>query len=152
ADGVQHLVVDNDMPVDEKSFVRFLPSNVTWAWYGQDIPSLLAVDLAMADTIPKRNVKSVDRFFKDLEDAKSFPNVAWIDPNFIDIGSLEADFLALLRAIGDRTDDGKLTHRIENEVVELNAANSDQPPADVMHGQAFLQVVISALMQSPVWN
>lgn len=47
ADGT--LITDNDMPADERAFVRLLDEHdVSWAWYAQDVPSLACIDTAAA--------------------------------------------------------------------------------------------------------
>jgi phospholipase C len=147
------LVVDNDMPLDEASFVRILEEKGrNWAWYAQDFPSVLSVDLSLADHIQTERIRRIERFFEDLENPSTFPEVAWIDPNFMDFGDFGTIASAALRRAREIFFRLGKSDSIGEEQVELNTANSDQPPADVMHGQAFLQMVIEKLMDSPVWN
>ena len=148
----ERLVVDNAFPIDEPSFVRILEAKGrNWAWYAQDIPSLLVVDLSMADEIVTKRIRPIEKFFEDLKDPAGFPEVAWIDPNFMDVGDLGSDARAVLRRLRELARPGQ-SPGIGEEVVDLNTANSDQPPSDVMHGQAFIQMIIEKLMESPVWN
>lgn len=146
------LVADNAFPLDEVSFIRTLErKGKNWAWYSQDFPSLLCVDLSLSDQIPAGRIRSIDRFFKDLKEPATFPEVAWIDPNFMDIGDLGSDLRAAIRRVQELVRPGK-SPGISSEMIEINTANSDQPPTDVMHGQAFIQMVVEKLMDSPVWN
>ena len=74
------------------SFVRLLPPGVSWRWYSSDPGSLRLVD-------DKYRVGWVDNFahvetptvvqprtlYGDIRNGE-LPNVAWIDPNFVDLG------------------------------------------------------------------
>lgn len=130
------LVVDNDMPIDEPSFVRVLENKkVDWAWYAQDVPSVLMVDLSLAGQLPEGRLRSLDRFFRDLQ-KPTFPSVSWIDPNFVDMGSMGSNVAAVGPA----------------ELLDLNTANDDHPPTDVTHGQNFIYEVFKAIQESPHWD
>lgn len=88
---------DNKFPplYSRASFVRSLPDDVTWRWYSSDPGSLRLVDdkyrighedhfaFAEKPTLVQRRT-----FYTDVM-AEELPNVAWIDPNFVDLGGLQ---------------------------------------------------------------
>lgn len=167
------FITNNDMPWDEESFFRYMDktkkpdgSKVDWAFYAQDMPSLLCVDSSYAsgfrnlmNGVPNR-IKSIKKFFKDAEDGK-LPEVFWIDPNFVDLGDIR-------ETLGNREKNPVVEHWVEGErgkrdrerekdafgemILDVNTANDDHPPADISHGQHFALEVFNALLKSPNWH
>lgn len=167
------FITNNDMPWDEESIFRYIDktkkpdgSKVDWAFYSQDMPSLLCVDASyasglrnMMNGVPDR-IKSVSKFFKDAEDGK-LPEVFWIDPNFVDLGDIR-------ETLGNREKNPVVQHWVEGErgkrerkrekevfgemILDLNTANDDHPPADISHGQHFTLEIFNALLNSPNWQ
>jgi phospholipase C len=87
---------DNKFPplYSRRSFVRSLPKDVTWRWYSSDPGSLRLVDdeyrVGYEDNfayVEKPTLVQPHTFFTDVM-AEDLPNVAWIDPNFVDLGGL----------------------------------------------------------------
>ncbi|HEV2772998.1 MAG TPA: alkaline phosphatase family protein [Thermoleophilaceae bacterium] len=88
---------DNKLPpiYSRRSFVRSLPKDVSWRWYSSDPGSLRLIDesyrvgsedhFAYVDkpSLLQRRTFHTDAMKEDL------PNVAWIDPNFVDLGGLQ---------------------------------------------------------------
>jgi phospholipase C len=137
-------IANNDMPFDEAAFVRVLDANkVNWAWYAQDVPSLLPVDLSFVNASGSR-YRGIGRFFKDVENG-TLPQVSWIDPNFIDIGEVPDTINKLFLTGGQEKD--SLPYGF------LNDANDDHPPGDITHGQNLVLQVVLGLMKNPdVWR
>lgn len=88
---------DNAFPplYNRKSFVRSLPEEVTWRWYSSDPGSLRLVDgkyrAGYEDNfayVERQTLVQPRTFFKDVM-SEDLPNVAWIDPNFVDLGGLQ---------------------------------------------------------------
>jgi phospholipase C len=88
--------VDNiDPPLySRRSFVRSLPDDVSWRWYSSDPGSLRLVDghyrVGWEDQfahIEKPTAVQPATLFADIRDEK-LPDIAWIDPNFVDLGGL----------------------------------------------------------------
>lgn len=86
---------NRDLPLyDYRSFVRSLPAGVTWRWYSSDPGSLRLVDDRYRVGW-ERNFAYVEKpsalqpatLFGDIRDEK-LPDLAWIDPNFVDLGGL----------------------------------------------------------------
>lgn len=150
------FITDNDMPFDEESFFRILDQHtyegeaITWAFYSQDMPSLLAVDASYASEFRNRlqgrpnRIRPLDKFFKDAADGK-LPQVFWVDPNFMDIGDMREN-LGNWDPSFD-TDGYGLSH-----FYDLNTANDDHPPVDITHGQHFVLEIFNALFNSPRWS
>ncbi len=151
-----HWIVNNDMPFDERSFFHVLDGEtykgkpIQWAFYSQDMPSLLLVDASYASELKNRvegqpnRLRSLGRFFKDAEEGR-LPHVSWVDPNFMDIGQMSDN---LFGWDPQKDTDGYFT----GHLVDVNHANDDHPPVDVSHGQSFLLAIFRALMQSPQWE
>lgn len=134
-------ITDNAMPMDEQAFVRTLDQKgVDWAFYSQDVPSLLMVDASHASR--RDRLRSVHRFFADAK-ADALPAVSWIDPNFIDLGELGEDLRRLRQELGDLS---------QTSFVALDGANDDHPPGDIAHGQFFVLELFRALFDSPAWS
>ena len=77
-----------------RSFVRSLPKKVSWRWYSSDPGSLRLVDgryrVGWEDSfafVEKPSALQPATLFGDIRDGK-LPEVAWIDPNFVDLGGL----------------------------------------------------------------
>lgn len=166
------FITNNEFPKDEESFFRYIDktkkpdgSEVEWAFYSQDMPSLLCIDGSyasgfrnMMNGVPNR-IKTIGKFFEDAEDGK-LPDVFWIDPNFVDIGDLR-------ETLGNREKNPVVQHWIAGEpgrrdrkrdkkafgemVLDVNTANDDHPPADISHGQHFVLEIFNALLNSPNW-
>ncbi|MFV8751392.1 alkaline phosphatase family protein [Nannocystaceae bacterium ST9] len=139
ADGTP--ITDNAMPLDEQAFVRTLDAKqVDWAFYSQDVPSLLMVDASHADRLDR--LRSVHRFFADAKN-DTLPAVSWIDPNFMDLGPINEDLKRFRQNLGEL--DG-------SSFVSLDSANDDHPPGDVAHGQFLVFEVFRQLFASPAWR
>jgi phospholipase C len=77
-----------------RSFVRSLPRGVSWRWYSSDPGSLRLVDDRYRvgweqnfAHVEKPTALQPATLFGDIKDEK-LPAVAWIDPNFVDLGGL----------------------------------------------------------------
>lgn len=150
------FITDNDMPFDEASFFRILDQHnyegeaIHWAFYAQDMPSLLAVDAGYASEFRNRlqgrpnRIRSLDRFFKDAAQG-NLPHVFWVDPNFMDIGDMRENLANWDPSLD--TDGYGLSH-----LYDLNTANDDHPPVDIAHGQHFVLEIFNALFNSPQWS
>jgi phospholipase C len=109
---------------DRRSFVRSLPSSVSWRWYSSDPGSLRLVDDRYR-VGSERNFAHVEKptavqpatLFGDIRDEK-LPDVAWIDPNFVDLGG-------------------------------LSGADDDHPPTDPMAAQSFVLKIYEMLRSKP---
>jgi phospholipase C len=126
---------------DVPAFTRQLKRG-QWRWYSHDPGSLRAIDSAYRDpdNLMRDNFAFFDRrkvsLFTEILDmpivgAGSFlddvasgdlPQVAWIDPNFVDLNVLET------------------------------SSNDDHPPSDIRAGQAFVFDVYDALLHSKDWK
>ena len=120
---------DNKFPplYDGRSFVRWLPKDVTWRWYSSDPGSLRLVDggyrIGHEDNfayVEKPSFLQPRTFYTDAL-KEELPNISWIDPNFVDLGGLQG-------------------------------ANDDHPPTDVMAGQSFVLKIYEALRESALWE
>lgn len=135
-------ITDNDMPGDERAFVRLLNEyGVSWAWYAQDVPSVACVDTAVALQNLGR-LRGTQRFLTDAATG-NLPAVCWVDPNFVDVGPASDDLKLLGQQLG------------WNDDVWVNfpdTANDDHPPTDVTHGQDMVFQVFWALFNSPSWE
>ncbi len=88
---------DNKLPpiYSRRSFVRWLPDGVTWRWYSSDPGSLRLVDddyrIGHEDHFAHVDKPSLvqQRTFHIDAMREELPNVAWIDPNFVDLGGLQ---------------------------------------------------------------
>jgi phospholipase C len=76
------------------SFVRALPKKISWRWYSSDPGSLRLVDdryrVGWVDNfayIEKPTVIQPRTLYGDIRNGE-LPSVAWIDPNFVDLGGL----------------------------------------------------------------
>jgi phospholipase C len=88
---------DNSFPpiYSRRSFVRSLPASVSWRWYSSDPGSLRLVD-GTYRTGHQNNFAYVEKpslvqprtFYTDAM-KEELPSVAWIDPNFVDLGGLQ---------------------------------------------------------------
>jgi phospholipase C len=84
-----------DLPLySRRSFVRSLPDDVSWRWYSSDPGSLRLVDghyrVGWEESfahVEKPTAVQPATLFGDIRD-ESLPEVAWIDPNFVDLGGL----------------------------------------------------------------
>jgi hypothetical protein len=72
--------------------VRSLPKDVTWRWYSSDPGSLRLIDdeyrVGYEDNfayVERPTLVQPRTFLTDVM-AEDLPNVAWIDPNFVDLG------------------------------------------------------------------
>jgi phospholipase C len=83
------------VPLYERtSFVRSLPEDVSWCWYSSDPGSLRLVD---RDYLVgwEKNFAQVEKpsalqprtLYGDIRSGE-LPEVAWVDPNFVDLGGL----------------------------------------------------------------
>lgn len=88
---------DNAFPplYSRRSFVRLLPESVSWRWYSSDPGSLRLVDddyrIGYQDHfgyVEKPSLVQPRTFYTDAM-KEELPNVAWIDPNFVDLGGLQ---------------------------------------------------------------
>jgi phospholipase C len=88
---------DNTFPpiYARRSFVRSLPESVSWRWYSSDPGSLRLVDdtyrIGYQDHfgyVEKPSLVQPRTFYTDAM-KEELPNVAWIDPNFVDLGGLQ---------------------------------------------------------------
>lgn len=149
-------IVDNTMPFTTPSMFRILDERryrnkpIEWAFYAQDVPSLLMVDAQYArelakigDATPGR-LRTIERFFADAE-ADRLPHVSWLDPNFVDIGDMRENLTGFDPSLD--TDGYKWA-----QLLAANTANDDHPPTDVSHGQNFLLAVFLALFRSKAWS
>ena len=142
------LRIDNDFPVNAQAFVRQLDADkVDWRWYAQDIPSLLVVDSAMGAKVGQGRFRTMSRFLRDAADG-TLPQVAWLDPNFMDIGTIRED----LNRIGVQGLEALATEDDFDMPSFITTANDDHPPTDVTHGQNFVFEVFKALFTSPQWD
>lgn len=81
---------------DRRSFVHALRDDVSWRWYSSDPGSLRLVDAAYRvghehrfAYVEKPSLVQPRTFFTDaMSGSDDFPNVAWVDPNFVDLGGL----------------------------------------------------------------
>jgi phospholipase C len=149
-----HWIVDNQMPFNERSFFRTLDANqykgkaIEWAFYSQDVPSLLCIDGGYASELKNRvagspnRLRTIGRFFKDAEDGK-LPHVAWVDPNFMDVGEMRDNLF------GWNPPDERASGVVD---LDYDKANDDHPPIDVSHGQSFVLAIVRSLMKSPQWS
>jgi len=88
---------DNKFPplYSRRSFVRSLPEDVSWRWYSSDPGSLRLVDgdylTGHEDHFAYTEKPSMaqPRTFHTDAMKEELPNVAWIDPNFVDLGGLQ---------------------------------------------------------------
>jgi phospholipase C len=86
---------NRDLPLyDRRSFVRSLPDDVSWRWYSSDPGSLRLVDgryrVGWSECfahVEKPTAVQPATLFGDIKD-EALPQVAWIDPNFVDLGGL----------------------------------------------------------------
>jgi phospholipase C len=123
------------------SLVRHLDdAKAHWRWYSHDPGTLRLVDshyrlghhgnFAFFD---RRAVSVLTRVAEELvvEESSGFlddaangelPDVAWIDPNFVDVSILET------------------------------ASNDDHPPSDIRAGQQLVLATYDALRRGPKWN
>jgi len=151
-----HWIVDNQIPLDETSFFRTLDENrykgkkIEWAFYAQDVPSLLLVDASYASELKNRvagqpdRLRAIGRFFKDAERG-TLPHVSWVDPNFMDVGEMRDNVFGW--------DPAKDTEGyFPSHLYDLDKANDDHPPVDCAHGQSFVLAVFNALLKSPQWD
>jgi phospholipase C len=84
---------NRDLPLyDRRSFVRSLPDSVSWRWYSSDPGSLRLVDchyrVGHTDNfahVEKPTAVQPATLYGDIRD-EALPDVAWIDPNFVDLG------------------------------------------------------------------
>lgn len=142
------LRIDNDFPINVNAFVRQLDADkVDWRWYSQDIPSLLVVDSGMAAKVGQGRFRTMPRFLKDAAEGK-LPQVAWLDPNFMDVATIRED----LNRIGVQGLEALATEDDFDMPSFITTANDDHPPTDVMHGQNFVFEVFKALFTSPQWD
>jgi phospholipase C len=83
------------IPLYERtSFVRSLPEDVSWCWYSSDPGSLRLVDRNYL-VGREKNFAQVEKpsalqprtLYRDIASGE-LPQVAWIDPNFVDLGGL----------------------------------------------------------------
>ncbi len=140
ADGT--LITDNDMPANERAFVRLLDEHdVSWAWYSQDIPSLACIDTGAALGHLGR-LRGTQRFLTDVATG-SLPSVSWVDPNFVDVGPASDDLALLGQQLG-WNDDAWVNFP--------DTANDDHPPTDITHGQDLVFQIFWALFNSPTWS
>jgi phospholipase C len=131
---------DNKTPpgpiYNQASVVRFLEANrVTWRWYSHDPPTLRMVDRRYRFDYQEHfayfDRRAVSELTRDLEHPfvaensflddvaeERLPQVAWIDPNFIDLSVWES------------------------------GSNDDHPPSDVHDGQRLVLAVYDALAGS----
>ncbi len=79
---------------DRTSFVRSIPDAVSWRWYSSDPGSLRLVDgdyrVGWEDNfahVEKPTTIQPRTLYGDIRSGE-LPNVAWIDPNFVDLGGL----------------------------------------------------------------
>jgi phospholipase C len=89
---------DNKLPpiYDQLSFVTGLDhERYTWGWYSSDPGSLRLADSNYRTGwhenfayVEKPSLIQPRTLYTDLFDEDEFPNVAWIDPNFVDLGGL----------------------------------------------------------------
>jgi phospholipase C len=88
---------DNKFPplYSRRSFVRSLPKEVSWRWYSSDPGSLRLVDDKYRigyenhfAYVEKPSLVQPRTFFTDAM-KEDLPNVAWVDPNFVDLGGLQ---------------------------------------------------------------
>ena len=88
---------DNKFPplYSRRSFIRSLPGKVSWGWYSSDPGSLRLVDdtyrIGHEDHfahVEKPSALQPRTFHTDAL-KEQLPNVAWIDPNFVDLGGLQ---------------------------------------------------------------
>jgi phospholipase C len=88
---------DNKFPpvYSRRSFVRSLPGTVSWRWYLSDPGSLRLVDdtyrIGHEDHfgyVEKPSFVQPRTFYTDAM-REELPDVAWIDPNFVDLGGLQ---------------------------------------------------------------
>ena len=77
-----------------RSFVRSLPAKVSWRWYSSDPGSLRLVDdkyrIGWEDHfahVEKPTAIQPRTLYGDIRSGE-LPQVAWIDPNFVDLGGL----------------------------------------------------------------
>ena len=86
---------NRDLPLyDRRSFVRSLPDDVSWRWYSSDPGSLRLVDdhyrvgwTEHFAHVEKPTTVQPATLFGDIKNG-TLPDVAWIDPNFVDLGGL----------------------------------------------------------------
>ncbi|MBM3763980.1 MAG: hypothetical protein FJW32_01190 [Acidobacteria bacterium] len=147
-----HWIVDNQMPLDQRSFFRTLDANkykgqpIQWACYAQDVPSLLCIDAGYASELKNRisgkpnRLRPIGQFFEDAEKG-TLPHVSWVDPNFMDVGEMSDNLLGW-----------NPRDEWHQRFIDTESANDDHPPIDVAHGQAFLMAITRALMTSPQWS
>ena len=88
---------DNAFPpiYSRRSFVRSLPESVSWRWYSSDPGSLRLVDDRYRighqnnfGYVEKPSLVQPRTFYTDAM-KEELPSVAWIDPNFVDLGGLQ---------------------------------------------------------------
>jgi phospholipase C len=144
----QTFTADNDMPFDEEAFTRVLDDrNVDWAWYAQDVPSLVVVDASYADNAGKRDkLRGMPQFFEDLRKNR-LPSVCWLDPNFVDIGTAGQELINVLKLLNN---DGNGFST--STLLAPDTANDDHPPTDITHGQNFVLQIFLALFNNSVWE
>ncbi len=77
-----------------RSFVRSLPATVSWRWYSSDPGSLRLIDgdyrvgwESNFAYVEKPTAIQPRTLYGDIRSGE-LPNVAWIDPNFVDLGGL----------------------------------------------------------------
>jgi len=116
---------------DEPTVFRHLDeAGATWCWYGHDPGTLRALDgtyrLGHDQNFAYFNRRTLLEQRHFLDDARegTLPNVAWIDPNFVDF---QVPF--------DRT-----------------LSNDDHPPSDVRRGQQLVLDVYNAVARGPAWH
>lgn len=80
---------------DRRSFIQSLPETVSWRWYSSDPGSLRLIDgtyrVGFEDNfayVDKPSLLQPRTFHTDAM-KEELPNVAWIDPNFVDLGGLQ---------------------------------------------------------------
>ena len=140
----------NEMPVlhgrTARSFFRVLDEfnatvgpdrQVDWRAYTQDFSSAFLVD---PDYVPldSPRLRTMEQFLDDLASG-DLPHVAWLDPNYVDIGPLVE---------AQASEIGGFPGNIRFPLT----ANDDHPPTDVAHAQALVATLVFAMMNSPKWE
>ncbi len=127
--------------------------NLDWRSYFTDLPALAIIPEQL--TRHARNFSLMAKFYEDCA-AGTLPAVSFVDPEFGLIDEVGTTLFAYLNQLIQSKDPNippAVLQAIENLEQKIESqGGSEENPADIAIGEAFVARVVQAVMASPNWS
>jgi phospholipase C len=131
-----------DAPPNGTIFDQLSKHGVSWRNYFSDVPMTMVIKSSIIDH-PLAH-RPIDEFFTDCRNG-TLPSVSFVDPRVGALSRIGAPIASLPGIFRD------LLSRIGAEISTADAAQTEEDPQDMYHGELWAYEVVQEVLDSPQW-